>query len=306
MFAQNSLIVTLVVFVVTFVSEIVFNKLSISQQDTQLSTRQGTGRKLYSQILVAAFCAVLGFIVTNTAEVNEKVVALGKSNKEIAGSLNTLDKKMMSFCMYVQALEAVGNLKNESPLRYYLEEEFQGYQEKFRQIIQYDIQLKREEVIPCWELLIEKSNEQVFATNIISMDDWKNFSPTSGKDVHQRAMKKGIGVRRILIYDGRDENDKLLLEHKAKEQLEWGENMEIGMIERSWFETSFASNTMRELGTLDIVIYDAETVLLTSYDDNQMIVSATLTHNERRVKTALGLYDKLWRQCYKVHRTAKD
>lgn len=285
-FTTLSLIVAGLIFLLTLLAQILYDNYSIESTDgkTDKEKKDLKTQQSLKKFFIAILIGFIGFISTKVLETYNNTIRLEKLNQSILNANN-----------YASALESILKIKPESSLRKYLEEENQILQEKFRQITSHEILLKREEVIPCWEYLIENSNKSVYATNVVSLEEWEKFSPSAGQKAHKIALDNNVNIRRIFIYNGVDSIGKEKLKLVAIEQSKWDTKLKVRLLNGKWFEESpFVSGYLRDLGTQDIVIYDNESVLLTNTDDNGRIISSTLTTNEHRLRTAMRLYEKLW------------
>lgn len=227
--------------------------------------------------------------------VSEKIIEIDQNVREKEAYIKTHTSIHQGSITYLQALTSTANLPLSSTLRALLQDEIENLDERLRQIRNRELILKREDVIPKWEMLIKNSKKQVLATNIVTLEDWQKFSPTAGEEVHRMAIENGVEIKRIFIYSGtKKEKFKQLIE-QAKIQKEWG--VKTTLLEGQWlYESPFASDAVRDLGTKDIVIFDRECLLLTTVDENNRIMRSTLTTNTHRLQKALTLYDKLWRE----------
>jgi tetratricopeptide (TPR) repeat protein len=243
-------------------------------------------------IITPTIFALVGFYAEKIAEIDPKL----NENSELLNNYVTVHNSSIE---YLSAIESLNKLEKQSPLRFVLQEELQFIKEKLKQIEQYELMLRREEVIPKWESLIENSNNEILATNIVSLDDWKKFSPTEGEEKHRKALAKKVGIKRIFIFNGgNDKGYKNLLE-KAKEQAKWG--VDVRLLNGEWIsESPFVSDLLRDIETMDIVIYDKESVLLTNVDRDDKIISATLTNNQLKLKKAQLFFEKLWNESKKI------
>ena len=244
-------------------------------------------------VLFPVVLALIGFYATKIVEISMMVTENHKAMKRI-------EERQAESENFLRAVESLGKYSNGSTLRKLLTEEFGFVSEKLRQISQGELILKREEVIPKWEKLILNSNHQVRATNIVSLDDWKKFSPTEGEEVHKKAMAGGVKIQRIFIYSGDDKAGYDRLKEKAVSQKKWG--VDVRMLNGDWItESPFVSDLLRDVGTPDVVIFDDECVLLTSVDGNGNIVASTITNNVHRLQKAKEFYDKLWEEAKEVN-----
>lgn len=294
LFTGSSVLVAFIVFVLTILAQIIYNSFNEEEPDQPSDSNKVFKKKKiqrnFKNFLVALLIGVTGFVSAKILENYNNIISLEKLNKNILFTNN-----------YSKAIERILNLKPKSTFRKYLEYENLNLQDKFNQISNYEIRLKREDVIPSWEFLIENSVNQIYATNVVSINEWEKFSPSAGRKAHEKAFNKGVKVRRIFIYNGSDSIGKKKLYNIAKEQAGWSKNISVGLLNGRWFEESpFVSGYLRDLGTQDIVIYDNECVLLTNTDNNGRIISAVLTTNKHTLDVATRLYNKLWEAAEKI------
>lgn len=244
--------------------------------------------KRLQAIMFPAMLALVGFYAT-------KVVEIGMTANESLRTVKRIEDRQAKTEGFLRAIDSIGKHDPEGTFSQLLNSEFGTVNEKLRQIAQGELVLRREEVIPKWEKLILNCRRQVRATNIVSLDDWKKFSPTEGEEVHRKAISGGAKIQRIFIFSGDDPNayDRLL--EMAKAQREWG--VEVRMLDGSWLtESSFSSELLRDVGTPDVVLFDDECVLLTNVDGKGNIVSSILTSNTHRLQKAREFYSKLWEE----------
>ena len=224
----------------------------------------------------------LGFVLAKTTE-----------TWLIVRSVPAQEKKLDSLHVYMQGLESVRNLPN-TPFRDLASQELTDLDARLKQIASGRLQLRREEIIRRWEMLIRASSAFVDATNLVSAEDWGQFSPNDGIEVHKDAVLRGIRVRRIFIYDERDEGHVKGLLKLAKPQMEIG--VEVRKISLQWVRgSSFLSEYIGELGTEDIVLFDDEALLMTDINSDKKMTSAMVTIDRHKIRNAREFYDKLWK-----------
>jgi hypothetical protein len=142
-----------------------------------------------------------------------------------------------------------------------MQEELQDIDDRTTQSLRGELRLKREEILSRWEKLIKACSSTVDATNIVSAKDWQEFSPNSGIEVHEEALKKGAKIRRIMIYDESDPDHDQGLRLLSKPQIQIG--IELRAVSIQWIEqTSFLSELMRDLGTIDVVIFEVRLLIM--------------------------------------------
>ncbi len=238
------------------------------------------------------------FIVSLVGVLIHWHIELLHKQEVIAENLDQVRQVASTFRFY-KAFETIQGYTHDNTFRKLLEEEVQYTKDRIAQIEQGELNLSREEVIPKWESLIGKhTKREIKATNIVSINDWKQFSPNEGSEVHQDALKRNVKIKRLFIYDGNDSINTVGTQRLAKYQN--GIGIEVRMIDKNWIDkSSYVSGYLRELGTIDIVIFDSECALLTNVDyqnGSYKIIKGTVTNNPLKIKTASDIFDKLWKE----------
>ncbi len=238
------------------------------------------------KVLFTVILALVGFYATKLFEIDTN---LNESKNKIAEIINN----QSSSNTFYEAQFSINTLNENSTIRKLLNNEWNAIGEKLNQIKRQELLLKREEIIPKWEDLIKNSREKVWATNVVSLEEWKKFSPTEGEEVHRKAIENGVEIRRIFIYSGKNDSNYVDLLSKAKIQKKWG--VKVKLISANWISKSpYVSDLLRDIGSIDVVLYDDECVLLTNVDNNNNMISSILTTNMHRIQRAKELYSKLW------------
>jgi hypothetical protein len=237
------------------------------------------------RIGISLLAAILGFLLARTTETWLDTKEVLQTSKSYANEVRTMHT-------YLVGIDRARHLA-ESPFRILVERELDDLDDRLVQIGNGELRLKREEIIPRWETLIRASKKHIDATNIVTQKDWVEFSRNSGIEVHEEAIKKHVGIRRIMIYDEKDSDHETGLQRLCEPQTKLG--IELRKIPVQWiFKSSFLSELLRDLGTVDVVIYDSNTVLLTTVDDQKRMLSAKVNTNPHLARKAEEFFDKLW------------
>lgn len=241
---------------------------------------------------ISLLATCVGYLLARTTETWLQTNRQTTQTSELSEKVRRLENHTSKFHVYLQSLESANNLP-PSPFQALMHDELQDIDDRASQILRGELRLKREEIIPRWEKLIYACKSTVDATNIVSAKDWKEFSPSSGIEVHRDALKKGVKIRRIMIYDTSDPDHEQGLRCLAKPQLDLG--IELRAVSIQWIEqSSFLSESMRDLGTIDIVLFDSSAVLMTAVDREKRMTSARLTTDQHLLSKARRFYEKLW------------
>jgi hypothetical protein len=254
--------------------------------------------KWTKRIGITLLGTAFAFMLTQVYQGSQGVKSLAEKVTDLP-SLNT----------YMQALHSWRNLP-QSPFRSLIDKELEDIDARLKQMTEGELRLKREEVIPRWEKLFDLSVRKIDATNLVSSKDWNEFSPNAGLEVHRDALQRGVRIRRIFIYDEEDPGHEEGLKKLSKQQmglcgqLKREEScIDLKMISKQWVESSsFLSELLRDLGTIDVVVFDADTVLLTTVNSEKKIASSILTRNLRQLRSANDFYNKLWRDAQPISR----
>lgn len=246
-------------------------------------------------IIVACAFGMMGYFFESLYEIKINTKLLSYNLDESIDNIESIFISQSEGNDYLMAVQKTKELPQNSTLQKLFESELSYTNEKLRQINNAELLLKREEVIPKWESLIEHSGSNISATNIVSFEDWKYFSPSEGEEVHTKALKNKVDIKRIFIYDYLDTTIVKQTLLKAKTQAAWG--VKVRLIDGSWLMNNpFISDILRDIGTMDVVIYDKECLLLTSVGNDNKIISGTVTNNAHRLKRSIEFFDKLWNE----------
>lgn len=251
------------------------------------------------RIGISTLGTILGFLLARTTET---WLEAQKSYEASARALEQVESMQSSISKLNTYLGGITKAREliDSPFRALVQRELEDLDDRLLQITRGDLRLKREEIIPRWEFLIRASKKTIDATNIVSEKDWVEFSPNSGIEVHEYAIKNNVRIRRIMIYDETDVDHVTGIKRLSKPQAKIG--IDLRMISIQWIQqSSFLSELMRDIGTVDVVIYDSHTVLLTTVDGQKRMLSSKFGTDPHLIKKAVEFYEKLWDSSAKIN-----
>jgi hypothetical protein len=212
-----------------------------------------------------------------------------KLHKEI----KNIDEYLVTTNAYSNAVRAVDNL-NAPIAKFFFGERLIEIEKDLNDISNQDIVIARSEILNNWEKLIKKAHKSVWATNLVSQDDWKFVSrDKAGLKVQEEAIKRGVEITRINFYD------ESVCGHKeglaSLKRLHESVNIKVYELPVAWIDNNETYNkTKQRLGTADIVIVDDAILLLTVVNPKTYKMEwATLTCNGEKILTAKNFFRKL-------------
>lgn len=254
----------------------------------------------------ALFIAGLAFLFQLTLE---NVHKLENIEKELVG----VNEKATAF-EFFKPYETIQNLDEKPTFQKLLKSQMEQTRNRLKQIEKGELNLSREEVIPVWEDLISKySSSEIFATNVVSINDWEKFSPNQGLEAHEEFLSKpNSKFQRLFIYDSHDSLSKRGTLELANKQLEmavklnFGNRFQIKMINKNRIDNTTYGNIMySNFGTLDIVVFDNQCLLqtITQYKNNAYeIVNGVVTNSKIKIEIANEMFKKLWEKAESIDR----
>ncbi|MCX7759353.1 MAG: hypothetical protein N2169_07105 [bacterium] len=160
-----------------------------------------------------------------------------------------------------------------------------------------EILVSRDEVFNVWirgfELM--KPGDIVYATNIVSEGDWKYFGPEGGgRKTQEDAIKRGVTIQRIMLYDPNDLSHRNGLIRLASLHAEVG--VQVKELDINWLETPTYQGWLQLLGTSDIVLFGDSFLLLTYiHPKTKSILRSEVTTNKEKINAAKAFYQRIWK-----------
>jgi len=284
----TEVLTTIGIAVLVYIYEIIVDKYI--QEDKHKTYARRFGRAVFLGGLVVLFHLTL-----------HNVQKLETIKKELVG----VNEKATAFDFF-KPYETIQKLDDNSTLQKLLKSQLENTRERLRQIEKGELNLSREEVVPVWENLISKySSGEIYATNVVSINDWEKFSPNQGLEAHEDFFSKPKTVlKRLFIYDSNDSLSVKGAKELAKKQLELSKRLhlnkrfEIKAINKNKIDnTAYGSTMYSTFGTLDIVIFDKNCLLQTNTkkrNNVEEIISGIITNNKLKILVANEMFQKLW------------
>jgi len=233
------------------------------------------------------------FIGSILSGLGTMTVFLTSDLQKLESDMVKIDKYIVSTNTYSAAQQSIDNA-NDPIVKLFFQERLFELEKSLREVSNQEIFVARNEILNTWEKLIKNSTKSVFATNLVSQDDWKFVSrDNAGLKVQEEAIKRGVKITRINFYDESVTGHKEGLESLRK--LQEAIKINVYKLPISWIDNNETYNkTKQRLGTADIVIVDDEILLLTVVNPKTYKMEwATLTYNQEKILTAKNLFQKL-------------
>jgi hypothetical protein len=166
---------------------------------------------------------------------------------------------------------------------------------QLQKIAEGKLTIDRNGVFSYWQRLIELSEEQVQATNLVSDADWELFGPGgAGTPPQREAAMRGIAITRVMVYDPQVQHHQEGLRRTACYQLRQIPNLRVYEISLQRLGHPPYQGWLRTLNTPDIVIYDEKLLLTTKTIENDRTIDfSELSTDELLLGTAQQFYRRL-------------
>jgi len=236
---------------------------------------------IISAIIVGSIMAYLGTVnlyMHNQFNMIENLV--GSYNNSLSKSQNLIsnlddDNQKLIKLAFTDELEKVNNIL-----------------EKVNE--QNEIIIPKGEILNIWTKLIENSQKQFYASNLVPTKEWKYVNTDEfGIKPQVNAIKRGVDVKRINFFDKdkTEHKEGINLVHKAHQK------NKIPSAQKSLesVKNNFTFNSLiEELRTADVVLVDDQILLLTTVDNNYEMEFAVLSFDKTKIKAAKSFFNKVF------------
>jgi hypothetical protein len=242
-------------------------------------------KALANAFLIAALAMLFHFNLENINKMEEVKKELA-SVKEISSGLS-----------FYKPYETISKLDENNVFRKLLERQMEQIKVDLKEVENSVIVSPREEFLSTWETTISTfAQKEIRAINTISVADWSKFTPGAAISAHESAIKRGVSIKRLLIYDSDNAADIAANLNLAKKQQE--QKVEIRFMASNVLESSSYYNTlMSKLSTIDFMVVDDECVFTAFTNDKNNIKSlrdGKILNDPTKVQLAMDYFDKLW------------
>jgi hypothetical protein len=242
-------------------------------------------KALANAFLIAALAMLFHFNLENINKMEEVKKELA-SVKEISSGLS-----------FYKPYETLSKLEENNVFRKLLERQMEQIKVDLKEVENSVIVCTREEFISAWEATIAKyAKKEIRAINTISVADWSKFTPGSAISAHESAIKRGVSVKRLLVYDSDNASDIAANLNLAKKQQE--QKVEIRFLASNVLESSSYYNTlMNTFSTIDLMVVDDECMFTAFTNERNNIKSlrdGKILNDPRKIQLAKDYFDKLW------------
>lgn len=244
-------------------------------------------KALANAFLIAALAMLFHFNLENVSKMEEV-------NKELASV-----KKISSGLSFYKPYETISLLSENNVFRKLLDRQMNQIKTDLHEVENSMIVCTREEFLSAWETTISKyAQKEIRAINTISVEDWNKFTPGSAIVAHESAIKRGVSVKRLLIYDSDNPDDISANRGLATKQLE--KKVEIRLLASKILETSSYYNTlMNTFSTTDIMVVDNDclfTAFTNDKNNTRILRNGKIMNDPAKIQLARDYFDKLWHE----------
>lgn len=154
----------------------------------------------------------------------------------------------------------------------------------------------RDNVFNIWHHGFElmQHGDRVYATNVVSKEDWAFFGPDGGgRRIQELAIDRGVAIRRVMLIDTNNPDHRAGLHELAL--LHQSVGVEVRELSKDWLETPSFQGWLQQLGTSDIVLFGDSFLLLTSVDpESNNIQRSHVSTDPNKLTAARLFYNRLW------------
>lgn len=270
--------------IITFVLVLIFHVATeyVFKSKQKVSV---TLKALANAFLIAALAMLFHF---NLENVNKM--------EEIKKELATV-KEISSGLSFYKPYETISRLPENNVFRKLLDRQMEQIKSDLHEVERSELVCTREEFVSAWETTISfYAQKEIRAINTISVEDWNKFTPGSASSAHQSAIKRGVSIKRLLIYDRDNTTDIRSNLDLARKQLE--QKVEVRFLPSNILEASSYYNTlMSRFSTVDLLIVDNDCVLTaftTDRNNSRILRSGKILNDPAKIQVARDYFDKLW------------
>lgn len=154
------------------------------------------------------------------------------------------------------------------------------------------------EVVAEWLEGIRSAKKEILATNIVRPGVWEKNAEMRGpgREVQKAAIQSDspVTIRRIWLYSAVDEPSHQSLLAVSLDQKSFGVQVRY-LTTEELFAAPFVTPYLQQLDSVDIVIYDGATILVTSTDPADFsILNGYVTTDSECIQAGRDLFDRLW------------
>jgi len=244
-------------------------------------------KAIANAFLIAALAMLFHFNLENINKMEDIKKELS-SVKEISSGLS-----------FYKPYETISKLDENNVFRKLLDHQMEQIKTDLLEVENSTLVYTREEFLSAWENTISKyAQKEIRAINTISIEDWGRFTPASGSSAHESAIKRGVSVKRLLIYDSENEEDIRSNLSLAKKQQ--GQKVEVRFLSLAVLETSsYYTTLMNKFSTIDLMVVDNECVFLAftiNKKNSRILRNGKVTNDLAKIQLARDYFDKLWNE----------
>lgn len=219
---------------------------------------------------------------------------------------NELNTKLDNYDLYFyyqnnfsKAYKQIDNLEQEKNLiaKSIFKSKLDEIEIELKDLEKSQIIIPKDEILNTWEKLINSSKDYVWATNLVSKEDWKYVSRDQfGLNIQKRAIDRDVVIKRINLYDESVSGHKEGLELIKNAQQKIG--VEAFELPKSWlYDNPIFNGSIQRLETADLVLIDGKILLCTIIDPtNYKMKYAKLTYDKDKIDIAYNLFMKLFEE----------
>lgn len=245
-------------------------------------------KKLLTVIERGLLYGILSFALTTGIDSKISIDRFGTSINKFDENLSKIDK-------YYKASDCISNI-DYLPAKGLFGDGLSDLTNELDHIVQRKLFLGRHKILQTFEYMVKNAKADIMATNIVSEDDWKAVTKDGkGASIQKEAINRGVRIRRLFIYDDKNQGHlKGLLDlaksHKAV-------RIEVKIISLSSIRNDpMFESYKRDLNELiDIIITDNSLIMQTDVNSSNYKMNwAMLNCDKNYVLKASEFWNHFW------------
>lgn len=147
---------------------------------------------------------------------------------------------------------------------------------------------------------VMRSGEEVLATNLLSQADWKKInSDNAAYKVQAAAKTRGVSLKRIMIYDPADPQQKKDLRELAKFHRQAG--IEVKEIPVTSLQGPDFDNWLRTFGSWDFILFGSTTLLVSeTHPSTKNLLGAKIFTQREKLASAKSVHNRIWTMAVEI------
>lgn len=214
--------------------------------------------------------------------------------KDYSNSLNLIDENLNNSNVIYATKSDISNIENKK-VKEFFNNGLLKYEDKIEKIKKEKIlHIEKNDVFNIWRKIIStsESGDKLYATNIVSYNEWGEFDISKGESLQKEAISRQVEITRVYLFDdkviGHVEGTEKLFTRDIKNNIN-AFKMNVQLAKKGRFDEK-----LEKLKTIDMLLLNDELLLLTfTRDKDHKVKYSYLTYDKELIRIAKGYFDEL-------------